>query len=311
MKTGPGVGGGLRVAAGSAVLLIGLLLVLYLRETGDSASLLALRARRLDQVGRMQVDLASASEAEKSAVLATTDEESQTLADQARAASARVETERRELGELMTAGGARAEVDSLAQFTAAFAEFRRIDEDLLALAVKNTNVKAYGLTFGPAAAALTDMNGALTRLVAANGDSPDAKRVMLLAFGAEVGALRIQTLLPPHIAEENDAKMDALEGSMATEDAQIRKDLEGLAALPKLGKDPEIATATARYAELTSLRTQILALSRENTNVRSLSISLNQKRKVMLACQVALNALQAAIQAESVGSRYGPPPKPR
>ena len=76
--------------------------------------------------------------------------------------------------------------------------------------------------------------------------------------------------------------------------------------------DPELATATARYAEFSKIKTQILALSRENTNVRSLSISLNQKRKVMLACQAALSALQQAILAEPIaGVTYGTPVRPR
>jgi hypothetical protein len=255
----------------------------------------------------MQVDLASASEAEKSAVLAITDQDSQTFADQARAASGKVEQERREVGELLTAGGTQGERELLAQVTAAFAEFQHVDNDLLALAVKNTNIKAYSLAFGPAATALKDMNAALARLVAANADSSEAKAMMPLAFGAQISALRIQTLLPPHIAEESDKKMDELEALMATEDTQVRKSLDGLAALPRFSKDPELATATARYAEFSNTRTQILALSRENTNVRSLSISLNQKRKVMLVCQAALSALQQAILAEpkDTGGRCG------
>jgi hypothetical protein len=226
--------------------------------------------------------------------------------------SAKVEQENRELGELLTAGGTQGESELLAEFTRAFIEFRRIDDDLLALAVKNTNVKAYALAFGPAAAALKEMNAALSRLVGANTDIPEAKTTLLLAFGAETSALRIQALLPPHIAEENDAKMDELEARMATEDAQVRKNLAGLIAIPRFSSDPELATATARYTEFSELKKQIFALSRENTNVRSLSISLNQKRKVMLVCQAALGALQQAILAEPIaGATYGMPVNPR
>jgi len=313
MKNGARFKDLLWMGAGAAVLLAVMVLVLRLSGGQDPNAQLASKAQRLDLVDRMQADLAAASEAEKSAVLAVTDQDSKTFADQARAASATLEQERRELGELLDAGGDPGERESLARFSASFVELQRIDDDLLALAVKNTNVKAYGLAFGPAAAAVGDMNAALGRLVTTNADAPAARTVMLLAFGAEAAALRIQTLLPPHIAEENDAKMDALEAKMATEDAAVRQDLGGLAALPSAGKDPEIAIATARYADFTKLRTEILALSRENTNVRSLSISLNQKRKVMLVCQAALGALQQAIQAETVPgwSTRGRLPQPR
>jgi hypothetical protein len=300
------------MAAGAAGLLVFMTVMLHLRKDHDPTTQLALKAERVDLVEGMQMNLASASEAEKSAVLAVSDQDSQSFADQARSASGKTEQERRELGELLAQGGTQGETELLAQFTSAFAEFQRVDSDLLALAVKNTNVKAYGLDFGPAATALEEMNAALAHLVAANADSSEAKMVMRLALGAQVGALRIQTLLPPHIAEESDKRMDELEALMAREDARVRESLDGLAALPKLTKDADVATATARYAEFTRLRTQILALSRENTNVRSLSISLNQKRHVMLVCQAALNALQQAILAEPVaGTTYGSPVRPR
>jgi hypothetical protein len=260
----------------------------------------------------MQLALASASEAEKSAVLAITDQESQRFADQARAATAQLEKERRELDKLLQADGTLGEKDLLAQFSRAFTELQRIDNEVLNLAVKNTNVKAYRLAFGPAAEAVKEMNAALSSLVAAHADSQEAKRVMLLAFGAQTGALRIQTLLPPHTAEENEQKMDALEAQMAKEDKQVRRDLDGLAALPELGGDADVATAVSRYARFTKIKIQILALSRENTNVRSLAISLNQKRKAMLLCQEALSALKQAILEEPVrGVTYGPPAHPR
>ena len=213
--------------------------------------------------------------------------------------------------ELLKTGGTKGEKDLLAQFSQAFTEFQRVDADLLSLAVKNTNIKAYGLAFGPAANQVGAMNAALSRIVAANADSPEAKRVMLLAFGAEIAVLRIQTLLAPHIAEENDRKMYRMEALMAREDDRIRKDLDGLAAHPSVRGDPDLTQAASHYARFTRIRTQILALSRENTNVRSLAISLNEKRKVMLLCQATLDALRQAILDEPIaGVTYGQPADP-
>jgi hypothetical protein len=312
MKIKPDGSGFLWIGAGAAVLLLFMLAMLHFHEDRNAAAQMAAKTRRVDLVARMQLDLASASEAEKSAVLATTDADSQTLADQARAASAKVAQERHELEEILAEGGTPAEKESLAQFTATFAEFQRVDRELLALAVKNTNIKAYSLAFGPAATSIQEMSAALDRLLATNADLPEAKTILRLAYSAQISALRIQTLLPPHIAEESDSKMDALEASMTTEDAQVRKDLNGLAAFGALSKDPELATATARYAEFSRIKTQILGLSRENTNVRSLSISLHQKRNVMLLCQATLDALQQAILAEpTTGTSYGTPARPR
>jgi hypothetical protein len=142
MKLKPSVTDLLWMAAGAAVLLIVVLAALHFHQ--DPTNQLAFKARRLDLVGRIQTDLASASEAEKSAVLATTDKESQTFADQARTSSGKVDQERRELGELMTQDGLQREKEVLTQFSEAFAEFQRIDNDLLALAVKNTNVRPTG-----------------------------------------------------------------------------------------------------------------------------------------------------------------------
>jgi hypothetical protein len=73
-----------------------------------------------------------------------------------------------------------------------------------------------------------------------------------------------------------------------------------LDALPIFSGNTDLSTATARYARFTELKTQILKLSRENTNVRSLTISLREKRKVMMVCQDALAALEKAIDEEPI-----------
>jgi len=306
MKIRPRAGDALWMAVGAAILLLfGLLVLLFGKPPGPNPQL-EFKAQRIDLVAQMQLDLVSASEAEKSAVLAVTDSESQAFADQARASTANVERELRELVELSNQGGTQAERDLIAEFSQRLVDFQHVDDELLGLAVKNTNLKANALAFGPAAGAVDEMCAALSRLVAANADSADAKKLMSLAFGAETSALRIQTLLPVHIAEASDPRMDEMEAVMTKEDETIRSDLAGLRALPKLNADADLAVATSRYDQFSAIKSQILVLSRENTNVRSLSISLTQKRKIMLDCNEVLSQLEDAIGKEPIeGATYG------
>ncbi len=310
MTIKPGIKAILWMLPGAAIMLALILAVAHFQKAEDPARQLAFKARRVDLVSRMQLGISSASEAEKSAVLAITDRDSQVFADRAREATAVVERERGELGEILKTGGTQGERDLLAQFSRAFAEFQRIDTGLLDLAVRNTNLKAYGLAFGPAAQEVEQMNAALSRMVTAHIDSPEAKKIMLLAYRAETAALRIQASLAPHIAEEENLKMDRMEASMRKEDGLVRKDLDGLTAL--VDGDAGLAQAVSHYTRFSRIRTRILALSRENTNVRSLSISLNEKLKVTLLCQATLDALRQAIMDEPIaGVTYGRPARPR
>jgi hypothetical protein len=81
----PGLRDILWMAAGAAMSLAGILLVLHFREPQNPAEQLAFKAKRVELAERSG---ALASEAEKSAVMAITDEDSQTCADQARTTTA-------------------------------------------------------------------------------------------------------------------------------------------------------------------------------------------------------------------------------
>jgi hypothetical protein len=289
-----------------SVVLLGALVLLGLRFSSreDAAARAAFQAARSALVSQTRLALASASEAEKSAVLAVTDEDSQRYADQARVATAQAESARKELLELLTRGGTARERELVGQFSQQFADFQRIDSELLALAVKNTNVKAYALAFGPAAQSIDEMSAALSRVVAKSAAWSDSRNVAVLAFGAQTAALRIQVLLSPHIAEESDKKMDELEAKMGEDARRAEDNLDALTALAKLHGDPELVRAVSAYSRFKAARMEVLALSRENTNVRSLGISLTQKRRAMSMCEESLSALEQAIRDE-------PPPATR
>jgi len=289
------------IAGGTVLLIAIVLLVLHYHREEDNATQAAFRAKRLELVGRMHAALSSSSEAEKSAVMATTDQESKAFAEQSRSAMAQVEQRRDELATLLETAGTGEERELLSQFSQALAQVQQIDRELLDLASMNTNLKAYALVFGPVADALASLDNALSRIVneSATSTGHEARRVMLLASGAQSGSWRIQALLPPHIFEENDHRMDELEARMTNEDQRVRSDLQELTVL--LGSSSrDLATARSSYARFTELKKQALDLSRQNTNVRSLTISLNQKRTAVQVCRDALDKLEQAIQAESL-----------
>ena len=132
------------------------------------------------------------------------------------------------------------------------------------------------------------------------------------AFGAQTAVLRIHALLAPHISEERDMKMDELEAQISHEDQHVQKYLGDLAAIQVFKGNSDLETATSDYTKFSEIRTRIIALSLENTNVRSLVISLGQKRKMMFMYQDDLSSLHKAILKELIkGGGYGFVPNPR
>jgi hypothetical protein len=311
MRVRPGAEFLLGGLAGVVLISLLTLLVWHFRPAETPAEQLARKASRVDLVSRMQVALASSSEAERSAVLATTDEDSRAFADQARAAIGQVEAARAELAPLLAPAGLERERALLEAFSGDFARLRKVDEEILVLAVKNTNVKAYALAYGPAAQALGELDAALARLAERRAGSAEGRPVLTLASRARIALLRLQVLLPPHIAEESNEKMDRIEASMAAEEREASQGLTRLARIPALAGDPDLALAQARLAAFLELKSRILALSRENTNVASLALSLDQQRKAMAVCAEALGALQQAVLEEPIsGVTYGRQPVP-
>ena len=295
--------------AGILVMVLAVLMMHHYQAQGSRVERLARQHRRLEVVERMARDLARAAEAEKSAVMAATDEESEAFAADARAGTAAVAAGRDELAALLPAGGDQ-EKELLARFTAALAEYEQLDRELLDLAVRNTNLKASALAFGPAAESAGALDEALSRLLArmADSNSPHARRIMLMASDARDGTLRTLALLPAHIAADNAAHMDSLEAGFAAEDRRVRANLDHLAVLVPPAGRADLAAATAACDRFAEVKGRILELSRQNTNVRSLALSLNQKRLVTVKCQDALAALEQSVRREPVP---GAPANPR
>lgn len=231
-------------------------------------------------LSNMRAALYAAAEAEKSAVLAESDELSQSNAKRARTSTEQVAAALAQYKRLVD--GRSEEARRLLHFEEAFTEYRKVDEEVLNLAMQDTNIKAFALSFGPAAKALAKLEQTLRPSM----DSRN-KETALQATRALAGALRIQALHAAHIAERTEAHMDALEQRMAAADKEVR------AALNMLGASRN--QALADYAGYQKVSVEVVRLSRQNTNLRSLDMSLGRKMQVLAECDAALEELKAHL----------------
>jgi len=240
------------------------------------------------------VEFTKAADAANRAVMADTDEASVTFAHEAEQATAAAERDTDALGTILARLNYANETRLLKEFSSRFAEYRALDRRILDLAVENTNLKAQRLSFGPAQEAADAFRDAL-KAVAPAVPEKDAWRVEALVATAIETVREIQVLQAPHIADADEAVMTRMEKRMATSAAAARSAVAALAPLVQPASRPKLAAATAALDRFMDLNAQIIALSRRNTNVRSLALSLDQKRTLTTACEDSLRALQEAL----------------
>jgi hypothetical protein len=247
---------------------------------------------RLTEANRLaaalEVQFTKAGDAANRAVMADTDETSVTFAHEAEQATQAVQREADTLRPILEELRYSQEAGLLEEFGRRFAEYRSLDGSILELAVENTNLKAQRLSFGPAQEAADAIRDSLDG-VTAFAPAPVSLRVQALVATAIAAVREIQVLQAPHIAESDDVAMSRLEKRMATSEAGARRALETLASLISP------ASATAALDRFMGLNAQIITLSRRNSNVRSLALSLGQKRTLTAACADSLRALRDAL----------------
>ena len=95
--------------------------------------------------------------------------------------------------------------------------------------------------------------------------------------------------------------MTGMEKRMATAEAAARRGLETLVSVVPPETRTRLTTATAALDRFMSVNAEIIVLSRRNSNVRSLALSLGQKRTLTAKCEETLHALQDALGKRGFG----------
>jgi hypothetical protein len=256
--------------------------VLWLLSGCADEPALARQKTKQDLIASMQRDLLVGMEAEKSAVLARTDEESAGFTDAWKRGNAAVETGRSSLRQLVAIDARPTEQAALAKFDESWSRLTAVDAQLLALTEANSNLAANRIAETRGADALDELIDALREAAA---KEKDVTHVRTMAE-AEVAALRIQILLPAHIDSGDEAEMSTRESRIEALAAVVDAALTSQRAGPA-------ADAWARYRKATG---EIIALSRRNTHVKASELSLHEKRAAMLEALNALAALDSAVR---------------
>ena len=251
-------------------------------------------ARRL--AAEMLVQFIKSADAGNRAVMADTDEASVAYVREANDATAAVSRDSVTLQQLVRDLGYAEESRLLEEFGRCFAEYQALDKSIFELAVENTNLRAQRLSFTSAQKEADAFRDALNAL-APSGRPEQASRVQALAATALAAVREIQVLQAPHIAESDEAAMTRLEKRASEAEATARRALATLAGLVPPESRDQVALAMAAVDRFMAVNTEIVALSRRNSNVRSLALSLGQKRTLTARCEESLRALQAALES--------------
>jgi hypothetical protein len=257
------------------------------------------KTQEVNLIHALQDAILKSVEAEKSAVLATTDEESQALAIEAQRFATEINRLRRELRQLVTADGRPQETARLDAFDAAWGEFEDVDKRLLALAVANTNLKATRLSVREGAVVL---NRLVDLLVEMQRSSADAELIRNLLM-ASISALRVQSLILAHIPSSDDAEMTLLEERVGELSAETDRRLVAAGQAAAYTWPEQLGEVVRAWSEYRRITAEVLRLSRQNTNVLSFDVSVHEKRRVTKDCLSALAALLETIESVPQGTR--------
>jgi len=260
----------------------------------DVNSALERLAQARHHSAELLVQFTKAADAANKAVMADTDEASVAFSRDAEQAKQSVQANIDVLQPILRDLDYSEETRLLQEFAIRFAAYRELDRRILLLAVENTNLKAQRLSFGPAQEAADSFRDALEAVVPSDA-AKDTWRVKALVATAVMTVREIQVLQAPHVAEADDAVMTRMEQRMATSEAAARAALAALGPVVQPASRARLVAATAALETFVRLNAQIMALSRRNSNVRSLALSLNEKAKVIGACEDRLHALRDAL----------------
>ncbi|MHC1743446.1 MAG: hypothetical protein AB9873_10500 [Syntrophobacteraceae bacterium] len=277
------------------LVLLGLLTLVLVRSRSTEMDNFDTLVKQREAIAGMRTSLFESIHAEKSALLAESENESKAFADQARAVSEAFNRGRRELDPLVGRLGAAREKELVIELDSFWKEFQEIQRTILDLDIEGTNIKALALSSTKGQPLVTQFEASMEKLRQATGSTERCGEVSKLASDALIALMKIEVLHNPHIHAVADEEMDRIEKSMREQDAIVQNALASIGEIAGQSSRDEIDRATQIYVDFAAVTDEVIKLSRTNTNVRSLELAMGRERLVAAKCNEILASLQEAL----------------
>ncbi|NTW51709.1 MAG: hypothetical protein HGB22_03895 [Chlorobiaceae bacterium] len=244
-------------------------------------------------VADMRINLVRSVEKEKSAVIASSDEQSRNFAEQSASSSAQVDRDLKKLARLIEQGGSEKERDLLHKFEISWNNVRQIDTALLESATQNTNIKAVELSSTIGAELLRKIDENLAKLTAKTAQPAKKAQIEKIAAGVALADRNIAIYQLRHINAPGEAEKKGIEGSIQAEGAKVGAALKALERIPGEKSRTYAKEAVTDFVEFMKVNDEILRLSHLNTNRNTIELSLGKKRLAEAECDRTLKSLQS------------------
>ncbi len=270
-------------------------------------SLVDITVKELYVTNLIEIELHRAVRAQKNCIISTDDDESKRFANLSRKHEEAANQSRIELAKLIDLHGSAEEKETVNEFDRNWAEFQKIEKDLLALAEKNSNIKASNLLNGIVLEKLNTLESLLSPLPAMMEAEQTAKPDPLRAVSIpKKNRLISEALLQLHtlyrvLNQHNNANTELEKNPFETQWKSLERGIdEKLISLKTMSdsKDKEsepIARATTAYGEFKDMTSQVLKLSRENTVNLSTALSTGTLRELVDSCDLTLVRLKTSL----------------
>ncbi|MBT9547199.1 MAG: hypothetical protein IV090_17535 [Candidatus Sericytochromatia bacterium] len=275
---------------GLTLILLGALL--YFAAIYHPPTNLELQQTKTDISLKLLDDLQAAIEAEKNAVLSLNREESQNFVLQVNQASHALESHRQVLDKWTQIQSTPTEKQLLLEFDQCWAQFKTLDQQLLAWATQESNIEAQKWSTLTGRKAWEQFELALNRLKQHSPKAMYNPEKEIAIAQSLIASLKILALHKPHIEAFTEQEMNQWEKEMQTQTALTQKNLNALAGQLSKPEWVDFNVAKQHWEAFQASTQKIIKLSRQNSNLKSIELSLGKKRVIATQCKGLLNELK-------------------